>query len=493
MQTDKWVQSTPTHALKNPRSLIKLDSGWLVIAIFALLSAVLIAAKAGSVFRIAFPFGTLVVSIFLYGRNPLLYMGFTWWILFLSSLVRRLIDYQSGWVDPSTVLLAPFLALLVTAVPCIRSLPRTSQQGGFPFLISFSGVLYSFLIGLINNPPISAVLSLLNWLAPMLLGYYLYINWRHYPAYKQNLQRVFLWGVLVMGSYGILQFMAPAAWDVFWVNNADISTIGSPLPFQLRVFSTLNSPGPFGIVTMAGLLLLLSSGGTLLFPSSVAGYLSFLLSQVRSAWLGWFIGLLTLFPALQPKFQFRLVLTILILSVLITPLTAIEPFASVINARVQSLSSAQDDVSYQERSQGYSEVFDAAISEFAGKGLGFVLEGATIGVNDSGILTSLFSLGWIGSIPYFFGILTLLFQIFHSPDKRADPFMSAACAISVGTFIQISLGNATIAQSGVVFWAFSGIALAASKYYKHQRHIIYHDVHLSNFQQTHEQPSEQKN
>jgi hypothetical protein len=103
--------------------------------------------------------------------------------------------------------------------------------------------------------------------------------------------------------------------------------------------------------------------------------------------------------------------------------------------------------------------------------LGFVLEGTSLGSNDSGILSMFFSLGWFGTIPYLGGIILLLFSLFQSIDIRADAFASAARAISLGVFAQIGLGSVTLALSGVVFWGFAGMALAASQYHRYQRLI----------------------
>ena len=40
---------------------------------------------------------TLAVGALLYWRRPGLYIGFTWWLWFLTPEVRRLVDYQQGW------------------------------------------------------------------------------------------------------------------------------------------------------------------------------------------------------------------------------------------------------------------------------------------------------------------------------------------------------------------------------------------------------------
>jgi hypothetical protein len=360
--------------------------------------------------------------------------------------------------------------MLVTLITFVRHLPTSYRQGGLPFVLSGMAVVYASLVGLIKNPPVGAVLASLGWLTPITFGFHLFVNWREYPSYRQNIQRTFLWCVLLTGTYGIYQFITAPAWDRYWMLNVAMNSIGSPEPLQIRVFSTMNAPGVFGVVIMAGLLLLLTNQGGWRFPASVAGYLSFLLSQVRSAWLGWFVGLLALIPFLKPRFQMSLIATILILAVSVVPLTTLEPFSEGINSRVQSLSDPKGDVSYNERMAGYTALFDEALGELPGRGLGFVFESNTgLGPNDSGILSILFSFGWFGTIPYMSGIALLFFSAFQGSETSFDPFVSTARSISLGVFAQIGLGVATAGLSGNLLWGFAGMAMAAHKYYSYQR------------------------
>ncbi|QZZ20063.1 O-antigen ligase domain-containing protein [Leptothermofonsia sichuanensis E412] len=454
-----------------PRSPIGLHPtlAWTAMLGFALFTTAGILAHAGGLLRLAYPAGAFLVGLFLFVRYPILYLGFTWWVAFLSPFVRRLIDFQSGWVDPSPVLLAPFLVMMVSTLTVIKKLPRSLQTGGLPLLLSITGVVYGFLVGLINQEPAAAIVALLNWLAPILLAFHLFVHWRNYPHYRQNIQRVFVWGVLVTGSYGVLQYLIAPEWDRFWLVNTGLLAFGTPEPMAMRVFSTMNSPGPFATVMMAGLLLLFSSQSVIRFPAGAAGYLSFLLSIVRSAWLGWVVGVMTFIPSLKPKLQMRLVVTIMVMAICVIPLINMEPFATTINARLQTFTNTEADVSYNDRLSGYTEILGEALSQIPGEGLGYVVRSDSLGANDSGILSMFFSLGWFGTLPYLGGIVLMFFSLFQSTVGRSDAFMSAARAISLGVFAQIGLGSATAALSGVVMWSFAGLALAAQRYYDYQQ------------------------
>lgn len=442
---------------------------WAAILGLVGFSGLCLLVHAGGLLRVAYPAGALVVGIVLYQRYPILYLGYTWWIAFLTPSLRRLIDFQSGWLDPNPVLLAPFLVMFVTGMTFVQHMPKVYRRDGLPFILATIAIFYGLLVGLIKNPPISVVVPLLNWLAPLLFGFHLFANWRHYPEYRQNLQRTFVWGVLITGVYGIVQYLLAPAWDGLWLINSKSVAFGTPEPLGMRVFSTMNSPGPFATVMMAGLVLLFTSHSSIRFVAAGAGYLAFLLSLVRSAWLGWGVAILTFIPALKPRLQMRLIVTILVMSVAVIPLINLQPFSSAISARLGSLSDTQNDVSFNARLAGYDEILGEALFEIPGKGLGFVLASDNLGSNDSGILTILFNLGWLGALPYLGGIFLLILSLFQIAEAASDAVISAARAISLGVFVQIGLGNPTIALSGVVFWGFAGMALAAQRYYRWQR------------------------
>lgn len=444
-------------------ALLQPAPAWIAIAAFTLFTTACILAGAGKILNLAFPAMALVVGAFLYFRYPILYMGFNWWIWFLSALIRRLSDYRSGFTEPSPILLAPYLVTGVTFVVLWQQIPKAHRYGGWPFILSFVGVLYGFLVGLIYNPPFIVAKALLGWLAPVTLGLYLFANWRDYPSYRQNIQRTFVWGVLVMGIYGIVQFLFAPEWDRFWLLEAPgmLNSQGKPEPLGMRVWSTLNSVEPFGAVMAGGLLVLLTTQGPLRLPASIAGYLAFLLSMARSAWLGWIAGLLTIVISLKAILQIRLVITILLMALCVVPLTTVQPFSDTINTRLQTLSNLQEDQSAQARQGLYKETLTSALTNFQGNGLGN-------GIGDSAFLSMLTELGWLGTIPYMAGMLLLIFNLFQGSEGRFDPFLASARAIVISCLVRMPVNSAIGGSSGLLLWGFLGIGLAAKKYYQHQ-------------------------
>ncbi|YAF93970.1 MAG: O-antigen ligase domain-containing protein [Nodularia sp. CChRGM 3473] len=460
-----------SHFFPQQRSL----QGWLAILGFVLLTVTCYFAGAAALLRLVYPVTALVVAVFLYLRHPILYIGFTWWIWFITPFAARLIDYRVGWDPTRQMLVAPYLVVFVTIATFLRHFPRATRQGGLPFVLAFFGVSYGFLVGLIYNAPLPVARGFLDWLSPIIFAFHLFMNWRDYPSYRHNIQRVFLWGVLILGIYGLYQFVVAPEWDRYWlIESKMFSSSGDPEPFGMRVWSTLHSPGPFASVMQTGLLLLFTSSGALIFPASAVGYLSFLLAQVRTSWGGWLLGVVMIFGSVKPRIQMRLITVILVMVMCVVPLTNIEPISDVVTDRFESFSNLEEDTSFRDRSGSYDRNLSLALSNVLGNGLGniWTVNEKTgqieVFVLDSGVLDMFFTLGWLGAIPYLSGLILIIITVSKYTEARFDSFVSAARAIGLSSCVQLVGNSAMLSVAGMILWGFLAMAMAAHKYYQHQ-------------------------
>ncbi|MDD1414455.1 O-antigen ligase domain-containing protein [Dolichospermum sp. ST_con] len=444
---------------------------WIIILGFIFLTTACYFTTTGSL-RLVFPATAFIVALFLYLRHPIHYIGFTWWIWFLTPLITRLVDYKVGWDPTRQMLIAPYLVVFITVFTFLKHLPSTVRQGGLPFLLGFIGVCYGCLVGLIYNQPLPVVRSFLDWLSPIIFAFHLFSNWRDYPSYRQHLQRIFIWCVLILGAYGVYQFVVAPEWDRYWLLESKMFTsAGHPIPFGMRVWSTLHSPGPFGTVMMTGLLLLFTSSGPLIFPASAVGYLSFLLSQVRTSWGGWLLGIILIFGSVKPQIQMRLVTIILVMTMCIVPLVTIEPLSKVITSRFESFSNLEQDGSFRDRSATYDRNLSLALSNVVGNGFGNIWKvnektgQIEVIVIDSGILDMFFTLGWIGAIPYISGLVLMLIMVSNYTEGRFDSFLSAARAIGISSCAQLIIYSGMLSIAGMIMWGFLAMAMAGHKYY----------------------------
>jgi hypothetical protein len=452
--------------------------GWAAIFLVFFLGFAGGVAGQGNLIRLLFPAFSLVVALYLYLEFSLLYVGFTWWIWCLTPLIRRLCDYY-GTPDPNgIILLTPYLVTFVSVFSLIKYLPKVHRMGGLPFIAALLAVVYAFMIGVIQNPTVGAIRAFLDWVTPIIFAFYLFSSWSNYPDHRDNIQKTFLWLTLVTGVYGIFQYLTAPAWDGFWLEQTQIVTMGEPVPMGLRIWSTLHSPSPFATMMMACVLLLLVTPSKWSIPISIIGYLSFLLTLVRSAWGGWFVGLLTLVASLRPSFQIRLVLTGVLIVLLLVPVTSNQAFSDRLNERFDSIVNIQQDRSLSARQSTYDRDLNIALSQFLGRGMGSTwvvnpLNGQLERiVLDSGILDSFFTLGWAGTIFYMGGLITLLGKSFRDKDREDQAFTAVSRSISLGIVAQLGLSSLMIGFSGMVLWSFVGISMAAQNYHTHTRKAL---------------------
>jgi hypothetical protein len=458
---------------------------WGLVLGFTALVAGLLAARSGHIVELAFPALALLVGAALYFQHPTLYLGFTWWLWFLTPEVRRLVDYQIGWNDVSPVMIAPYLVSGMAALTLLRCLPQLLQRPRlFPFVLVLMGLYYSYSIGLVRAGPAAATYGLLTWVVPVVFGFHVAVHWEQYPLYRDAIQRVFLWGVLAMGIYGIVQFFVLPPWDVYWMRASPINSIGGPHPFEVRVWSTMNSPQPFALAMMAGLLFAFAAQGPFRFLAAGPGYVSLLLSLARTAWLGWAIGVVVLLVRARGVQRMRLLAVGMLVCLLSLPLLLLEPVADRVAGRFETMQQIEEDNSLRARLAIYSNFFLTASNHVVGEGIGSTNKATkltnderqiTSPIIDSGVLELPFTLGWPGSLLYLGGLGWLLAGALSGRAQRMDFAAQAACAVVCATLVAMLSYNTLISAPGMVFWSFLGLALSARMFHSEQRKAIFGD------------------
>lgn len=442
----------------------------LVAASCVMLLATLWFAGSGHLLRPAVSAVATLFGLFLYLRRPVLYVQYALWVWFLAPLARRVVDLRLGWMESNVVLLAP---VLVSGVAGLTLLRRTEKEdgGAIPaaFILCGAAILYGFVVGALLHPSVETAYAFLNWLCPLLFGVHLYLHWPQYQQYKDAIARTFLWAVLVLGAYGIYQFLSPPAWDVYWLENIRVgapgSSFGAPEPLLVRVWSTINAPGPFANVMMVGLLLLFGVRSRLKLPAAVAGYVSLLLSAVRSAWLGWVVGLFWILKNASARVIVRIVLSIVFLLFCLLPVVSEPHLATLIGDRMKTFTDLGHDESVSARMKMYRVLTDDALHSPFGQGLNNleVVRGMAL---DSGVLSLIFSMGWLGSALFGAGLVSLFLRRGRIPGKH-DEFQNTVKAALIAMLAQIMGGNVFVNITGGLLWILAGMYLAAHKYHGH--------------------------
>jgi hypothetical protein len=448
---------------------------WLVIIGFCGLIAACLFLRAGVVLVPIFPLGTLLVGLFLYYRSPALYLGWVWWSWLLASGIRRVIDLQSGYITLGPASLA---ALLVTAIPLLtflKDFPILRRIGGAPFMLAFGGIAYGFIsIAAMTGINERSIVRLLGWAGPVVFGYFIFRGWRHYPVYRDSLKTTFLWGMLITGGYGIIQFLFAPAWDCFFLDfinrTTDVPSFGQPAPLKIRVFSTAGSPQSFANTLVFVLPILFSSLNPLSIITLIVGSLASLLSLARAAWIGTAVAALLAFPLLskRSKILFPLILSVALF--VLANLVNTEPFSEVISSRLESLSGGNDN-SADGRKAGYAYIWALPLSSY----LPLITPGGSVSTGNTGFIASdstifplLSNLGLIGAIPYIVAVGLMLVTCVRNLGK-VDSFSNMTFASIIGILAQSPFNFILEGNHGMSLWCLLSLHLAAHKYSQWQR------------------------
>jgi len=408
----------------------------------------------GPVLRVALPAAGAIIGLVLYVMRPISYVQYSLWVWFLTPLVRRVVDWRFGYMDPNVVLLTPFLVAGISALTLIRPNQRLPTKVPTGFVLCGMAIVYGFIVGMVLHPSAETVFGLMNWLCPLLFGLHLYLNWERYEEYRAAITRTFLWGVLILGLYAIYQFLLPPEWDRYWLVNASFNSLspsfGQPESLLIRVWSTLNSPGPFANIMMVGLLSLFVIRSPLKAPAFAVGFLSFLLSGVRTAWLSWIVGLIWVLKRTKAQSSVRIILSLMVLLACLLAFANDTTLAPVIVDRLKTFTDLHHDESFGARVEMYRVLVNDAIENPFGHGLKNLETARNIPV-DSGVLVMLFSLGWLGVGLFAAGIFTFFFPP-KSRQGNGDNFTPVANALMVAFVAQVIGGNIFVNVTGALFW-----------------------------------------
>ena len=420
----------------------------------------------GRILNYLFAPSVVVMGITLLYMRPVSYLGFTMWVWMLTPFYRRLADVHGGYTDASFVMLAP---IAVTACCCFsmaKNLRFGDPKALWPYVGLMVVLVYGFFSGALQNGLPAATLAMLNWGLPVLFAMHILTVPEDASEKARQVMLAMVWGGLVIGVYGLIQYLILPAWDAEWMRGSALESIGAPIPRMVRVFSTLNSPGPYAQFVSAAALIAIATRSRIRWGAIVFSLVGLLLSLVRAAWGSWAIALVMLFFWSNVRQKIAFAATALAAILLITPAIALSPLGETINARFATLSNASSDTSYLERVDLYRRFSSTALSSIAGVGLGRTgvisarLSGQSPGAVDatnnidSGVLEIFYTFGLLGAV-----FLTMFGAIYVTswPD-RSNPYGVAAMVVATSCAPLIFFGNPLTGASGMLLYPFVALA-----------------------------------
>ena len=232
-----------------------------------------------------------------------------------------------------------------------------------------------------------------------------------------------------MGGYGLVQFFLMPAWDAMWMIGSQMASQGDPVRLGVRVFSTMNSSGPFALAMMAALTFTMASTQTVRCLAGGLGFISFGLSMVRSTWGGWVIAMVLQLIKASNKVRVR-----------ICRRGGAGRFVGAVadlradrgqdGDALSSITNLNDDNSYAARNAFYASFAETAFTDVSGEGFGATGTSTKLSTSngdlgkygsfDSGVMNVPFVLGWPGSLMYLAGLGLMIVRAFRASFSLRD-------------------------------------------------------------------------
>lgn len=393
-----------------------------------------------------------------------------------TPAIRRI--YEWVYLEYNSVSLLSILPLLVTLTLILPMLGKPLEFSPLlkGFLLCMAVALgYGFLVGGLKNG-VSGLFDLANYAVPLLIIPYEAVR-------RSNIEERKLWIVsfvniaILAAAYGIVQFFVVPEWDAFWMNEVDMFSNGQPVPYEIRVFSTLNSPGPAAIFLSTALLAMLMNKSWRGFAGWLGvGIVTFglILTLVRASWVTMVLALFLFILLEQGRKRWSLMGAILLAGIFMYSVLTVVPGGENLLNRFSTLGNLESDYSYNDRMQFVWKIIPMLADQPFGTGLGSVGVGTKLendgrlgqfGNFDNGFLALFLTFGIVGGLAFARAVwllVRLLRPIRQEMDPREAKYTLLAFSVLLAAIAYLIFENRLVGLGGFVVWLFAAIGLPKS-------------------------------
>lgn len=438
---------------------------WPSLAVFLVPVAMSVVGLAGPA-RFVFLGGAMVQSFLLAKRSPASYVSFVVWLLALTPGLRHYVEYHSVFSQSNPMMLAPYGAMAASLPACldyVLKLRRYTPVFMAMVAIVILGAWGALLTGALQDPLLTAV----RWICPILLAIYVCAEAETLGDVRDRLISTLRVALPALSAYGLLQFVAIPPWDAYFMEMAPITSIGFPEPFQVRVFSTMNSPGSFAALLAFGMLLLLPKIRGWEFLSLLLAFGALFVTTQRAA-MGALVLAVTVLALTtrQRQIQAGVGKMLVICGIALVAMLAMPEAAVKITGSLTSVTNLSNDGSAQERAVQYEQLGSKLESRPYGWGLAwstnqFLKDGSTFAL-DSAIIDILVSFGVVGGIVFLGTLGTIFAQTWFIASSTTDPQAKAEFGAVIYGISQLPFGGQHAGEHGMFFYLAVGLVLARS-------------------------------
>lgn len=433
--------------------------GWLA-ATLLLGGTALAAPVGGGLTRPAFVVGCAAVGWYAWRRSPAGHLQAVLLLFAFAPFLRRLVDLSTGYEASGIMLIGPLLAILMSLPSLLAALEEDRPLPTALAAIVAVGacVTYATALSLFQGDWTNAATGSIKWFAP--LFYAAAVALRSDAERREMVDAaasVFLAILPLTGLYGLYQYVDPPAWDRYWMQLTTIMSIGQPVPFGVRTFSTMNGPASFATFAAAGLLLVgfLRSGWLAALLSAPAAF-ALLLSMYRTAWLSLAAGIA--FCLLFASTRSRAAGMAVAVAVAIAA-AAFTPFGTVIGERLATLGAGSGDDSARERLEEYGQLWGMPDSGLVGRGFTVTDVGSAGAMAiDGQIIACWVTMGIVVGLCCMAALVTAAGRAIAGAGRDRRPEAVVMGALACGSLVQMPLAAVTSGEIGVLFWVFVVLA-----------------------------------
>lgn len=433
--------------------------------VFVLLNAFVVFSPLSKAAIGVFPGTAFLLAFYICQRSKSAYVGFVCWLWFFTPFVRRVEDLHAG--GPSNIIqLAPYLATFVAILALVPRWSHVVSRRVAPVFYVLATVVYGLAVAILRLSFGKLPQAIIAWALPPIFALFIFSERGQYKEIYKAFEGSMVGCLLISGGYGIYQYFMLPAWDMQWMRQSGLTSIGSPEPMQVRVFSTMNSPQVFAAFCAGALLIALRSHLKVRYLAIPIGFIALILTISRTGWIGFAAGLVYFFFAADAKHRVRIVVAAACCIIVSVAAMQIPEVNDLFASRFSSLTDPQHDSSYNARVQDLNIVVQTMVESPFGRGLTSQDESGgngpqqanSVAQYDSSIIASLFSLGLLGSFVLFLAYVLLSFEIFTARGKT--PLMIGARAVVLALLVESPANDVIAGPGAFLFWCCAGLCLA---------------------------------
>lgn len=395
------------------------------------------------------------------------YLEFTLWLWLLAPLVRRVVDYSSQFHRLTPVLIAAPLVSLIGILAARHFRVHVYRDAMAAVAVAAAVFGYGVASGIVQVGVSAAANAGLNLFGPLALGVFVLAAPITSSALRDSLTRIAIFGGLIVGGYGIAQFFVLPEWDAEWVIDSGITAVAKVEPEGLRIFGTLNSPGPYALALVALIIFCLAARGVSNILRTVAinvALVSLGLSLIRSGWIALTAAVILLLLTRRLSGS-RLLLGVVALLVGLSLIGG--PVTDTISTRFNdSVSSGAGDLSLEKRLEFQTSILGSTLRDPFGQGLGstgtasrLAGEGgdaSIVGSFDSGVFETLYTMG---TLPGLVLLITTAATVTAGWRRalRLPAYSSFVAALAAAFTGSLLITNMYLGIYGVILWLAIGI------------------------------------